>query len=115
VTFISPTPFNCRRRSTCRVNAFPQLLVGDVQIPLRRLDVGVSEHRLDDADIDAVGEQPAGALVSQIVPVQIELPQLLASTRAPGLARFRNRPDRNQSHERPSGVRLGAQNQLGVA
>src|SRR4029453_11075644 len=46
----------------------PQLLVSDVQIALRRLDVGVSEHQLDDADVDAIGQHPAGALVPQIVP-----------------------------------------------
>jgi hypothetical protein len=32
----------------------------------------VSEHQLDDANVDAVGEQPAGALVSQVVPAQVD-------------------------------------------
>jgi hypothetical protein len=36
----------------------PQLLVGDVQIALRRLDVGVPEHQPDDADVDAIAQQP---------------------------------------------------------
>jgi hypothetical protein len=33
---------------------------------------------LDRPEIDAVGEEPAGALVAQIVPVQVDLPELLA-------------------------------------
>ena len=36
-------------------------------------DGGVSEHQLDDADVDAVPEEPAGALVAQVVPVQVDL------------------------------------------
>ena len=41
-----------------------QLLVRDVEVALRLLDVGVTEHQLDRSDVDAVGQQPAGALVS---------------------------------------------------
>jgi len=41
-----------------------QLLVGDVEVALRLLDVGVAEHQLDRSDVDAVGQQPAGALVT---------------------------------------------------
>jgi len=33
---------------------------------------------LDRSEIDAVGQEPAGALVTQIVPVQVDLPELLA-------------------------------------
>jgi hypothetical protein len=40
------------------------------------LDVGVTEHQLDGADIDAVRQQAAGAFVTQIVPVQVDLLQL---------------------------------------
>ena len=43
---------------------------------MRRLDIGVSEHQ--DADVDPIAQQPAGAFVPQIVPVQINLPQLVA-------------------------------------
>ena len=43
----------------------------------RCLDGRVSEHQLNDADVDGIGQRPAGALVPQIVPVQINLPQLV--------------------------------------
>jgi hypothetical protein len=33
----------------------------------------VPEHQLDDADIDPVGQQPARAFVTQVVPVQVDL------------------------------------------
>jgi hypothetical protein len=56
---------------------FPEFLVGDVQVPLRLLDVGVPEHQLDGADVDSVGQEPTSALVTQVVPVQIDLPELL--------------------------------------
>jgi len=42
-------------------------------MPLRRFDVRVSEHQLNDADVHATGQQPAGNLVPQIVPVQINV------------------------------------------
>lgn len=35
----------------------PQFLVGDVEVALGLLDVGVTQHQLDRADVDAVGEQ----------------------------------------------------------
>jgi hypothetical protein len=41
-----------------------QLFIGDAQIPLRRLDVGVPEDQLDDPDVDAVCQEAAGAFVS---------------------------------------------------
>jgi hypothetical protein len=46
----------------------------------------VSEHQLDDTDVHAVGQQPAGAFVTQIVSVQIDLPELGAINTS---ARFR--------------------------
>jgi hypothetical protein len=36
----------------------------------------VAEHQLDDADVDAVREQPARAFVSQIVPAEIDPSEL---------------------------------------
>ena len=45
---------------------------------MRLLNARVSEHQLDDADVDAVGEQPAGALVPKVVPVEIDPLELLA-------------------------------------
>ena len=57
----------------------PQLLIRDVQVALRGPDVGVSEHQLDGSDVDALRQEAAGAFVSQVVPVQVDLPELLAS------------------------------------
>ena len=55
----------------------PELFVGDVEVSLRLLDVGMTKHQLNGADIDAVGQEPASAFVTEVVPVQIDLPQLL--------------------------------------
>jgi hypothetical protein len=38
----------------------------------------VPEHQLDDPDVDVVCQEAAGAFVTQIVPVQVNLLQLLA-------------------------------------
>ena len=38
----------------------------------------MTEHQLDDADIDAVGQQSARAFVTQVVPVQVDLFEPLA-------------------------------------
>jgi hypothetical protein len=48
-----------------------QLLVRDVEVSLRLLDVGVTEHQLDRSDVDAVGQQPAGTRMRQRVPRHI--------------------------------------------
>jgi len=56
----------------------PEFLVRDVEVPLCGPDVGVTEHQLDGADIDAVRQEAAGAFVTQIVPVQIDLLELRA-------------------------------------
>ena len=42
------------------------------------LHARVAEHQLDDADVDAAGEQSRGAFVAQVVPVEIDLSELLA-------------------------------------
>jgi hypothetical protein len=39
---------------------------------LRLLNARVSEHQLNDADGDAVREQPARAFVAQVVPAKID-------------------------------------------
>jgi hypothetical protein len=41
------------------------------RITLRLLDAGVPRHELNDADVDAVGEEARCAFVAQVVPVQI--------------------------------------------
>jgi hypothetical protein len=38
----------------------------------------VAEHQLDDADVDAVGKQPTGTFVPQVVPAQIDALQMFA-------------------------------------
>jgi hypothetical protein len=35
----------------------PQFIVGHIQVALRLVHARVAEHQLDDADVDAVGEQ----------------------------------------------------------
>jgi hypothetical protein len=44
-------------------HGLPELFVGDVQVPLRLLDVGVAEHQLNRANVDTVRQQAAGAFV----------------------------------------------------
>ena len=46
------------------LQSLAQFLVGHVQISLRLLHARVSQHQLDDAEVDAVRQQPAGALVA---------------------------------------------------
>jgi hypothetical protein len=55
----------------------PHFLVGHVQVALRLLDARVSEHQLNDADVDAVREQAARAFVPQVVPAEVDLFELL--------------------------------------
>jgi len=33
----------------------------------------VPEHQMDDADIDAIGQETAGAFVPQVVPAEIDV------------------------------------------
>ena len=82
----------------------PKFLIRDVQVPLRRLDVRVTEHQLDDADVDAVRQEAAGALVPQIVPVQVELPQLLAVDPSSRPGAFCLVPVRDQEERFPGGL-----------
>jgi hypothetical protein len=59
----------------------------------------VAQHQLDDADVHAVSQEPAGALVSEVVPAEIDPPQLLpvplaACPAAPRLPAVRQQPKR---------------------
>jgi hypothetical protein len=45
---------------------------------LRLLDISVTEHQLDRADVHSIAQEPTGALVTEVVPVQIDLPEFLA-------------------------------------
>ena len=38
--------------------------------------IGVAEHQLNRANVNPVGQQPARAFVTQVVPVQIDLPEI---------------------------------------
>jgi hypothetical protein len=67
---------------------FPQFFVRDVQVALRPLDVGMSEHQLNGADVDAVGQEPTGAFVPEIVPMKVDLPQLGPIDASTGLGAF---------------------------
>jgi hypothetical protein len=64
-------------------HCFPQLLIRDVEIALRLLDVRVTQHQLNRTDVDAVGQEAAGAFVPQVVPVQVDLAELLPITIGP--------------------------------
>src|SRR5215813_11041465 len=55
-----------------------EFLVRDVEVSLRLLDVGVAEHQLNRADVDTIAQESTRALVSQIVPVEINLFELRA-------------------------------------
>jgi hypothetical protein len=83
---------------------FPKFFVRDVQIPLRLLDVGVAEHQLDRADVYAVAQEPAGAFVTEIVPVQVDLPELLAIDASTVFRAFRVVPVRDKQQRLPSGL-----------
>lgn len=41
----------------------------------------MAEHQLDDADVDAVGEEAAGAFVPKVMPAEIDRLELLAVPR----------------------------------
>jgi hypothetical protein len=66
---------------------------------LRLQDARVAEHQLDDADVDAVGEQPASAFVPQVMPAKIDLAKLFlvpyeAFGATPWLVAVRQKPER---------------------
>ena len=52
-------------------HSFPQLLVRDVEIPLRLLDIRVTEHQLNRADVHVLRQEATRAFVTEVVPVQI--------------------------------------------
>jgi hypothetical protein len=56
----------------------PEFLVRHVEVSLRLLDARVSEHQLNDSNVDTVREQSTSALVTQIVPAEIDSVELLA-------------------------------------
>jgi hypothetical protein len=58
------------------------------QTALRLLDVGVAEHQLDRADVHSIAQEPTGALVTEVVPVQVDLPELLAIDASTGFRTF---------------------------
>jgi hypothetical protein len=83
---------------------FTQFFVGHVQVALRLLDVGVAEHQLDRTDVDAVGQKPASALVTQVMPVEVDLRELLAIDASAGFRSFRVVAVRDEQQKLPSGL-----------
>jgi hypothetical protein len=67
----------------------PEFLGRYVQVTVRLLDARVPQHQLDDADVDAVGEQPAGAFLPQVVPAEIDPLELLSGPCGAFAARLR--------------------------
>jgi hypothetical protein len=53
-----------------------KFFIGDVQVPLRLLDVGVPEHQLNRANVHSVAQEAAGPFVTEVMPVQVDLAQL---------------------------------------
>jgi len=63
----------------------------------------VAEHQLDYPGVNAIGEQPTRALVAQVGPVQIDLPELGAIDVSPGFERFVSWPvAKSRSDSKPS-------------
>src|SRR5258706_16460475 len=56
----------------------PQLLVRHVQIPLSRLEVCMTQQKLNRPQIQAAGQPATSRLVPQVVPVQVNFHQLLS-------------------------------------
>ena len=46
------------------LQTLPKFFVRDVQVALRLVNARVSEHQLNDPDVDAVGQQSTGAFVT---------------------------------------------------
>ena len=65
------------------LHRLPELLVGHVQIPLSRLEVCMTQQKLNRPQIQAAGQPATSRLVPQIVPVQID--QSCAASTSGGL------------------------------
>jgi hypothetical protein len=48
----------------------------------------MAEHQLDRTDVHSISQEPTGALVTEVVPVQVDLPQRGTIDAAPGFARL---------------------------
>src|SRR3990170_1858223 len=71
---------------------FPQFLIRNVQVALRRLYVGVPEHQLDDADVDAVRQQAGAPSCRRSCQCWSSWVSVARSTRLPGFTRLVSRP-----------------------
>src|ERR1700720_4469807 len=60
------------------LQSLPEFLVRHVQVALRLLHARVSEHQLNDPDVDAIREESTRAFVPQVVPVEVDSLQLLS-------------------------------------
>src|SRR5260221_2008520 len=60
------------------LHRLPQFLVRHVQIPLGRLEIRVTQQKLNRPKIQAARQPAAGGLMPEVVPVQIDVRELLA-------------------------------------
>lgn len=56
----------------------PQLLIRDIEITLCGLQVCVAEQQLNRAEVQTFGQPSAGRLVPEVVPMEIDLGEMLA-------------------------------------
>jgi hypothetical protein len=82
-------------------------LLFERRLQLRLLDVGVAQHQLDDSDVKSVREQAAGALMTQVMPMLVDFPQVLAVHASSGLRTFRVMTVREQEQRLPRGLEVG--------
>ena len=65
-------------RFPAHLQSSPQLFVGHVEVSLCLLNARMSEHQLNDPDVDAIREQSTRAFVAQVVPAEIDPFELLS-------------------------------------
>jgi len=87
---------------------FPQFFVRDVQVPLRLLDVGMAEHQLDRPDVHVLCQEATRALVTEVVPMQVDLPQLGAIDACTGSRALRLVPVGDQSNDSQAVLKMYA-------
>ena len=64
----------------------------------------MAEHELDRADVHSVAQEPTGALVPEIVPVQVDLSELLAIDTSTGFRALCVVAVRDEKQGLPSGL-----------
>jgi hypothetical protein len=110
----SPTAFSCRRRSQTPVNDFrtSSSVMFRYRCVILMSECPSINWIVRMSDVDAVRQQSAGAFVTQIVPVQVDLLQLRPVNAHAGLRSFRVMAVGHQEERFPS--RLEAVLELAV-